>query len=702
MQAPADAQNVRRADPAAPAAPALALPSDATPGEGGNGVKAAASRWPRRLYALALVAGYTQMFVALGVQLDRVGGPLPFFEQVLQPGVVSVFFCFFFGAAAVLSLAAHALLSYYPDVQRIAAMSTAFTAYVIVQLALDGMALQYHQVVLVSIHDAAVLAMFFAILAETARGGIGWAAAQLLLFTAVAIVLGQTDPVFQSGNRIELALAAATNWEISLFYVYVIVGGLLRWGALRACQHARAARPRERWGYRLLIVAHVALYYSNFALRTVLNASGLDSAVLLLLMIITVLYAFTPLMLVHLLTLSHSHAMGMAAALEAAARGRAAAEAASSARKAFLRYVFHEVRVPFNSIVLGLEELGAYPPVASCAGAMSDIAMMAAAANSMQQILNDTLEVEKMSSGTYAMERRPISLADTMRRVVHAMRPWARQARVALAAELHPGLPRTVLADGNRLAQVAANFVSNAIKFSPQDGSGTVVLRMFPIAGLPPGATPASQSGSPTSTPALGAAAAATAPGGTYTAPRTAPLVAAGPPPPYAGLAARWRRASAAADAWVDAASDWVAAVCDAAAAPMKRWAARAVSGASAAAGSCLHPHGGRRAWRHQPAAVAPGHHGTQLAAGAVPASPRQPSSEPSEGGGALPQPLAISSATFATVDRDRRRSSASGGSVRTWAAAPPLTDLGLPAWALWRRQLPSRWALAHLCSGCG
>ena len=87
-----------------------------------------------------------------------------------------------------------------------------------------------------------------------------------------------------------------------------------------------------------------------------------------------------------------------------------------------------------------------------------------------------------MSSGTYALELRAVDLLATLERVTHSMQPWARQVNVALSAEFTPNLPRYVVADGNRLAQVTANFISNAIKFVPHDGSGTALVRAFPIA----------------------------------------------------------------------------------------------------------------------------------------------------------------------------------------------------------------------------
>lgn len=69
---------------------------------------------------------------------------------------------------------------------------------------------------------------------------------------------------------------------------------------------------------------------------------------------------------------------------------------AAVARAQFLRYVFHEVRVPFNAILLGLEELRASKEIAGNKAFLSDVGVMQSAAETMQAILNDTLDAEKV------------------------------------------------------------------------------------------------------------------------------------------------------------------------------------------------------------------------------------------------------------------------------------------------------------------
>jgi hypothetical protein len=44
------------------------------------------------------------------------------------------------------------------------------------------------------------------------------------------------------------------------------------------------------------------------------------------------------------------------------------------------------------------------------------------------------------------------------------MGTWARQESVLLTLGLDPGIPPVLIGDPNRIAQVASNFISNALK----------------------------------------------------------------------------------------------------------------------------------------------------------------------------------------------------------------------------------------------
>lgn len=190
----------------------------------------------------------------------------------------------------------------------------------------------------------------------------------------------------------------------------------------------------------------------------------------------------TPLALLHFMTLKTLMSREAAATLALVQTTRLESEAKAAARQDFLRYIVHEIRVPFNSIALGLDNLTATPTVSSDPQLISDVSFMQTAADGMTQILNDTLDVEKLDSGKFSLELCESDIQTVVARAVHSMSLGARDARVIINTSLDPALPSKVLTDPNRLRQVLSNFISNAIKFSPHDGGGIVTIAARPIA----------------------------------------------------------------------------------------------------------------------------------------------------------------------------------------------------------------------------
>jgi hypothetical protein len=86
-----------------------------------------------------------------------------------------------------------------------------------------------------------------------------------------------------------------------------------------------------------------------------------------------------------------------------------------------------------------------------------------------------------MEAGTYLLEMQPSQLTEVALGVVHSMQSWARDKHIALQSVLSSDLPPWVMTDPNRITQVLANFVSNALKFVDQSGAGRIQVRVFPL-----------------------------------------------------------------------------------------------------------------------------------------------------------------------------------------------------------------------------
>ncbi|MCQ4325624.1 hybrid sensor histidine kinase/response regulator [Stutzerimonas stutzeri] len=134
----------------------------------------------------------------------------------------------------------------------------------------------------------------------------------------------------------------------------------------------------------------------------------------------------------------------------------------------FVSTVSHELRTPLTSIsgALGLivgGALGAAPPAMQ---QMLEIAHR----NSLRlgHLINDLLDMEKIAAGKMTFELREHSLGRLLEEALASNQGFCEQHGVHCTLE-HPA-DALVWVDGLRLQQVLGNFLSNAIKFTPEGG----------------------------------------------------------------------------------------------------------------------------------------------------------------------------------------------------------------------------------------
>lgn len=153
-------------------------------------------------------------------------------------------------------------------------------------------------------------------------------------------------------------------------------------------------------------------------------------------------------------------------------RKRADAEAAVTAKSAFVATVSHELRTPISALTAGAAALEA----AHKAGAgRNDAALIADAARMMKTLLDDLLDHAKLDAGRLSVEAVPF---DLRRHLAQAVRFWTAEARkkgLRLRVEGAAALPRGVVGDPTRVRQILNNLFSNAIKFTVE---GEITLRL--------------------------------------------------------------------------------------------------------------------------------------------------------------------------------------------------------------------------------
>jgi signal transduction histidine kinase len=149
-------------------------------------------------------------------------------------------------------------------------------------------------------------------------------------------------------------------------------------------------------------------------------------------------------------------------------RLREAAETANRAKEEFLATVSHELRTPLNAI-LGWSDLLQRPDLESAATSRA-LGAISRNARAQAQVIDDLLDVSRITSGKLALTLQPTDLAQVVRAAVDVVRPAASGKHLTIECQLPPE-PVIVNADASRLQQVAWNLLSNAVKFTPDGGA---------------------------------------------------------------------------------------------------------------------------------------------------------------------------------------------------------------------------------------
>ncbi len=146
------------------------------------------------------------------------------------------------------------------------------------------------------------------------------------------------------------------------------------------------------------------------------------------------------------------------------------AQRATKARDETLGVVSHDLRNPLSAIAMCASALRSgstdAPTTASLAGTIAE------SAEWMQRLIRDLLDIASLESGRLTVERRAERVHELFERVGELFAPVASERGITLTLESTPELE--VHGDFERLLQVLANLVGNALKFTDVGGRVTV------------------------------------------------------------------------------------------------------------------------------------------------------------------------------------------------------------------------------------
>ena len=149
-------------------------------------------------------------------------------------------------------------------------------------------------------------------------------------------------------------------------------------------------------------------------------------------------------------------------------QAREEAETANRLKDEFLAAVSHELRTPLT-VILGWVRLAEAGQVSADRQAEL-IERIGRNAETLARLVNDLLDISRLTSGRYALDLGTVSLIDVLESSIDSLRPTAEAKGVAIesrfASDTGP-----VHGDATRLQQVVWNLVSNAVKYTAPGGT---------------------------------------------------------------------------------------------------------------------------------------------------------------------------------------------------------------------------------------
>ena len=154
--------------------------------------------------------------------------------------------------------------------------------------------------------------------------------------------------------------------------------------------------------------------------------------------------------------------------MEALVKARQAAEAATKAKSEFLSNMSHDIRTPMNAIVgmtaIATANIDDKEQVQNC------LKKITLSSKHLLGLINDVLDMSKIESGKMTLSMELVSLREVFDSIVSIVQPQIHTKNQQFNVSIHDISAENVYCDSVRLNQVLLNFLSNAIKFTPDGG----------------------------------------------------------------------------------------------------------------------------------------------------------------------------------------------------------------------------------------
>jgi len=147
----------------------------------------------------------------------------------------------------------------------------------------------------------------------------------------------------------------------------------------------------------------------------------------------------------------------------------------SRQKSVFLANMSHEIRTPMNAII-GMTNIGK-----SSAGIdRKDYCFMKIedASHHLLGVINDILDMSKIEANMFELSETEFRLEKLLQSVVNVVNFRVDEKHQKFMVNIDKNIPKTLIGDEQRLAQVITNLLGNAVKFTPEGGTVSLVASL--------------------------------------------------------------------------------------------------------------------------------------------------------------------------------------------------------------------------------
>lgn len=205
--------------------------------------------------------------------------------------------------------------------------------------------------------------------------------------------------------------------------------------------------------YLITVMPKGAFEHSITTLDRVRNGAMLGALAIIIFMVIIIFVSY--------FRLSRQQMLEISKAREEAVR-------ANNAKSEFLASMSHDIRTPMNAIIgmtdIALNNKQDAQRIEEC------LTKVKLSSKHLIGLINDVLDMSKIESGKMTLNVNKFSLRETMDDIVNIMQPQVKERKQFFDIFIQNILFENVYGDGMRLNQVLLNLMSNAVKFTPEEG----------------------------------------------------------------------------------------------------------------------------------------------------------------------------------------------------------------------------------------